>query len=79
MLDDVDVEDAIKLSIYNLMINLYDYGIHEIHMGGLMRLLGVPNDTAEEHDDTVVIFTDEVANHIKDLLHGLDPNGNTLH
>lgn len=79
MLEDVDFDDAIKLAIYNLMINLYDYGITEIHMGGLMRLLGVPNSAAAEHDDTVVVFTDEVADYIKNLLKGLEPSGNTIH
>lgn len=79
MIENIDFDDKIKLAIYTFMLNLYDYGIQEIHMGGLMRLLGVPNSVAAEHDDTMVIFTDEVAQHVKDLLRGLELQGNTLH
>ena len=79
MLEDVDLDSAIKLAIYNLMLNLYEYGIDEIHMGGLMRLLGVPNSAAAEHDDTVVIFTEEVAKYIKDLVQESGSLGHTLH
>lgn len=79
MIENIDFDDKIKLAIYTFMLNLYDYGIQEIHMGGLMRLLGVPNSVAAEHDDTMVIFTDEVAQHVKDLLQGLELQGNTLH
>lgn len=79
MLQEIDFDDKIKLAIYTFMLNLYDYGIHEIHMGGLMRLLGVPNSVAAEHDETTVILTDEVAQYVKDLLTGLEPEGNTLH
>lgn len=79
MIENIDFDDKIKLAIYTFMLNLYDHGIQEIHMGGLMRLLGVPNSVAAEHDDTMVIFTDEVAQHVKDLLRGLELQGNTLH
>ena len=79
MLDDIDLDSGIKLAIYNLMLSLYDYGLEEIHMGGLMRLLGVPNDLASEHDDVVVVFSDDVARHIKDLVQSIDSSGHTLH
>lgn len=79
MLEDADFDDTIKLAIYNFMLNLYDYGIDEIHMGGLMRLLGVPNSVAAEHDDTMVILSEDVARYVKELLRGLETSGNTLH
>jgi len=41
MLEDLKVDQAIRLAILNLCVILHDCGITEVHVGGLMRILGV--------------------------------------
>jgi len=62
MLDDLDY--PIRMAINQLMLVLYQQGITEIHTGGLMRLLGVPNEVSQEYDDERIILDD---NFVKDL------------
>ena len=38
---------------------LFDNGIRVIPIGGLMRLLGVPNEKAKAHDDKAFKLTDD--------------------
>ena len=50
MLEHVELDQAIRLAILNLCVVLYDCGITEVHVGGIMRVLGVPDDKAATHD-----------------------------
>ena len=79
MLTDLDVDSTIKLAIYNLMICLYEYGLEEVHMGGLMRLLGVPNSVAAGHDDTVMVLNDKVVDCVQEMTKTASQTGQTLH
>ena len=65
MLDDETQEELIRLATMHLMLVLYREGITRIHMGGLMRILGVPNETAVEHDDEEVIVDAEFAKYVE--------------
>ena len=65
MLDELDF--TIRTAIYNLMLVLYDQGITEIHTGGLMRLLGVNNDIAQEYDDERVLLDDEFVKYVTEI------------
>jgi hypothetical protein len=67
MLENLEVDQAIRLTILNLCVVLYDCGIEEIHVGAVMRLLGVPDDKAAVHDlerltldDNFVKYVDQV-------------------
>jgi len=79
MLDDLDIDTTIKFAIYSLMLCLYDYGLEEVHMGGLMRLLGVPNSTAEKYDDDVFVLDEDFAKYVQELTETADQAGQTLH
>jgi hypothetical protein len=79
MIDDDSLNTTIKLAIYNLMLILYDYGIEEIHMGGLMRILGVKNSVAKKHDNELVVLDKEFAKYVKELTRSVDSTGQTLH
>jgi hypothetical protein len=79
MLDDLDLDSTIKFAIYSLMLHLYDYGIEEIHLGGLMRILGVPNSTAEQYDDDIMLLSDDFAQLVKELTETATHSGQTLH
>jgi len=65
MFDELD--NAIRTAIHNLMLVLYDQGITEIHTGGMMRLLGVENDVAQEYDDERIILDDNFVKYVQEI------------
>ena len=81
MLDDYeDLDGMIKQAIYGLLLNLYDYGMEEVHLGGLLRILGVGNEVAERYDEDIVILDDDFAKYVRELTSNDNkPAGQTLH
>jgi hypothetical protein len=65
MFDELDL--AIRTAIHNLMLVLYEQGITEIHTGGLMRLLGVSNEVAQDYDDERVILDENFVNYVAEI------------
>jgi len=65
MLDDLDY--PIRMAINQLMLVLYHQGITEIHTGGLMRLLGVPNEVSQEYDDERIILDDNFVKYVREF------------
>ena len=55
------------LTILNLMVVLYDCGIEEVHVGAVMRLLGVPNEKAAAHDDERMLLDEKFVKYVEDL------------
>jgi len=67
MLENLDVDQAIRLTILNLMLVLYDCGIEEVHVGGIMRILGVPNEKAQAHDNERVVLDDDFVKYVEQI------------
>lgn len=67
MLDNPELEHEVRLLMYELMMVLYQHGIKEVHVGGMMRLMGVPPDRAAEHDDEMVILDDKFAKYVESI------------
>jgi hypothetical protein len=67
MLDDLDIDQAVRLAILNLCVILHDCGITEVHVGGIMRILGVPDDLAQEHDDERIILDNEFVKYVDQI------------
>ena len=67
MLDDLDIDQAARLAILNLCVVLHDCGITEVHVGGIMRILGVPDNLAQEHDDERVILDNEFVKYVDQI------------
>ena len=67
MLEDVELEQEVRLLMYEIMMVLYDHGITEVHVGGLMRLFGIRNDQAAKHDDEMVILDHQFAKYVKEI------------
>lgn len=65
MLDDLDY--PIRMAINQLMLVLYQQGITEIHTGGLMRLLGVPNEVCQEYDDERIFLDDNFVKYVREF------------
>ena len=67
MLDDAELEQEVRMLMYEVMMVLYHHGITEVHVGGLMRLLGIENDKAVAHDDEVVILDHKFAKYVDEI------------
>jgi hypothetical protein len=67
MTDD-ELDQEIRLIIMELMIVLHKHGIKEVHMGGLMRLLGVKDRLAEECDQDRIELTEDFSKYISQMV-----------
>ena len=65
MFDELDL--TIRAAIHNLMLVLSEQGITEIHTGGMMRLLGVDNNVAQEYDDERIILDDNFVKYVQEI------------
>ena len=67
MLDDTDLDQTIRLAILNLMVVLYDCGIEEVHVGGVMRIMGIDNDKAQRHDNERLVLDEEFVKYVEQI------------
>ena len=67
MSDDSVLDPLIQVAIYRLMLVLYNQGITEIHMCGLMRLLGMSNTVASQHDEERVVMDEDFARYMHQM------------
>lgn len=67
MLDDTELDQTIRVAILNLMVVLYDCGITEVHIGGVMRIMGVSNATAEKHDNERLLLDEEFVKYVEQI------------
>jgi hypothetical protein len=67
MLTDLDLDQTMRVALMNLMVVLYQCGIKEIHIGGLMRIIGVSNETASLHDDECVVLDDKFVKYVEQV------------
>ena len=67
MLEDAELEQEVRVLMYELMMVLYQHGIREVHVGGMMRLMGVDPDRAAEHDDEMVVLDAKFAKYVESI------------
>jgi hypothetical protein len=67
MLDNSELDQSIRLAILNLMVVLYDCGIEEIHVGGVMRILGVSDSMAQKHDNERLVLDEEFVKYVEQI------------
>jgi hypothetical protein len=67
MLDELEQDQVVRLLMYEVMMVLYNHGIREVSVGGLMRVLGVDNANAAEHDDEVIIIDTKFAKYVDQI------------
>jgi hypothetical protein len=80
---DILNEEAVKDLVVNICLVLSEFGITEVHVGGLMRLVGIEEKLAAEHDDELMVITDiqqleKSDNETTEIIEVLPP-GTTLH
>ena len=67
MTDD-ELDQEIRLIIMELMIILHKHGIKEVHMGALMRLIGVDDELARESDQDRIELTEDFNKYISQMV-----------
>jgi hypothetical protein len=67
MTDDFEIEAGMRMLIYDLMMVMYQHGIREVHVGGMMRMLGLSNESAQAHDKEVVILDEKFAKYVEEI------------
>lgn len=78
MLEELETDLAIRNTILNLMLVLYNFGINEIHVGGVMRVLGIPDDTAQAHDLERLVLDQDFVKYVEQISE-VRPDDQVLH
>ena len=65
---DDDLEQQVKTVIMEVMMVLHRHGIDEIHMGGILRLMGVDEEIARESDDERIILEPKFIKYMERML-----------
>jgi hypothetical protein len=65
---DEKIAQEAKTVIMEIMMVLYKHGIHEVHMGGMLRLMGVSEEKARESDDEVIVLDDKFTEYLERML-----------
>ena len=78
MLDNIELDQNIRMAILNLCVVLYDCGITEIHVGGIMRILGVSDTTAQTHDQERIVLDENFVKYVDEISQPR-PNDQPLH
>ena len=80
-LDEVNIEETVKVLIMEVMMVLYKYNIKEIHVGALMRLIGVTEEVAIESDDERIVLDEKFSKYMQNIvnLSSSDDSSHTLH
>ena len=78
MLEDLKLDQKIRMSLLNLMMVLYDCGITDIHLGGLMRILGIDNQVACKYDNEQLALDEDFVKYV-DQINEPRPTDQPLH
>ncbi len=83
MQDDDLLHNRIKNIVLDVMAVLYDNGIKTVHMGAMMRLLGVNDSKAAEHDLEIIELDEKFGSMLSQLnkkeVPEEIPKGTTIH
>ena len=80
--DQILLEEHVQKLVASICAVVYHHGITEIHLGGLMRLVGIDEASAAAHDDEIMLLGPDIQS--DDTVFGeeidLDiPSGTTIH
>lgn len=67
-----DIDFFVRRNTTELMIALFKLGYRTIPVGAMMRIIGVEDEFAAEHDDQVIHLDDEFAKYLQIILDGMD-------
>jgi hypothetical protein len=78
MLEDIELDQQVRMALMNLMVVLYSCGIVKIHLGGLMRILGVDNQVACKYDNEQLFLDEDFVKYV-DQINEPRPTDQPLH
>jgi len=78
MLEDIELDQQLRMTLMNLMVVLYSCGITTIHLGGLMRILGVSNKIARRYDNEQLELDENFVKYV-DQINEPRPTDQALH
>jgi hypothetical protein len=78
MLDDIELDQQVRMALMNLMVVLYSCGIVKIHLGGLMRILGIDNQVACKYDNEQLVLDEDFVKYV-DQINEPRPTDQPLH
>lgn len=78
MLEDIELDQQVRMALMNLMVVLYSCGIDKIHLGGLMRILGVNNQVACKYDNEQLALDEDFVKYV-DQINEPRPTDQPLH
>jgi hypothetical protein len=78
MLEDIELDQQVRMVLMNLMVVLYSCGITKIHLGGLMRILGVDNLVACKYDNEQLVLDEDFVKYV-DQINEPRPTDQPLH
>ena len=67
MLENLQMDQTVRLAILNLMVVLYDCGITEVHVGGVMRVLGIADDKAACYDQERIVLDEDFVKYVDQI------------
>jgi hypothetical protein len=63
-----EIEQEVRILIMELMMVLYNHNITEIHVGALMRLIGVDDKKASESDSERIQIDEKFSKYVKQMV-----------
>ena len=77
------IEKYVRRVMFEIMAVLWANGQNKLHVGGMMRLLGVPEECAAKHDHDIIdiaeSFADTRLDNIQFDTDMITPAGTTVH
>lgn len=76
------LETEVRKLVTSICAVLYHHGITEVHVGGLMRIVGIDEENAAKHDDEIMVLGEDFEFEIEGLDENLEltvPPDTTIH
>lgn len=67
-----DVDFFVRRATTELMVALYKLGYRTVPVGAMMRIIGVEDEHAAEHDDQMIRLDDDFAKYLQIVLDGMN-------
>jgi len=77
MLD--DIEQQARIMIMEIMFVLFNHNIKQVHIGGLLRLMGVSEEKARESDGEYVQLDEKFAKYVSQMMDLSADTSDTVH
>mgnify|MGYP003651915902 FL=1 len=73
--------EVVSAIVISLCAAMFDNGIRLVHIGGLMRMLGISNEVAQEHDNDAIELPDNFYEELEQMeaVDDLHINNRTIH